>query len=85
MDDQESNKLYMKHPLSKTLAGWRMALDIFEKYGAGKGRLEIQAEHDILYGPIRLDDLAEDSEDGRTLLGLGWHADTDGECWAYFT
>jgi len=45
------------------------------------------AEHDVIHiwGDVCLDSLPEDSEDGRRLQALGFHADSHLDQWQYFT
>ncbi len=83
----ESDKLYMKDARAKSVEGLIAALAIFAKY-LKKGQKEkffTGASHDVLYFYVDLEKLPEDSEDGRILVGLGFHADEDSENWAYFT
>lgn len=42
-------------------------------------------EHDVIYFYVSPDDLPEDSEHGKRLTALGFHADDDVDTWAYFT
>lgn len=42
------------------------------------------AEHDIFYFPISVEDLPEDSEDGKRLLEIGLHVDSSSEGWATY-
>jgi len=82
---------YLKDPRAKTIEGFRVALDILAKYAKDgeKTSYFCHAEHDILYTGPSLKDVPEDSEEGKTLTGLGFHVneddtDMDNDCWAYF-
>lgn len=44
----------------------------------------LSAEHDILYFPISLEVISEDSEDGKALISLGAHVDSESDSWACF-
>lgn len=43
------------------------------------------AEHDIFYFPATVEDLPEDSDDGKRLIEIGLHVDSDADRWATFT
>lgn len=43
------------------------------------------ADHDIFYFPATAEDLPEDSEDGKRLIEIGLHIDSDTTIWAAFT
>lgn len=89
---------YLKDPRANTIEGWIAALQIFAKYRP-KGlqdRLETHAEHDILFvcdkpEPVDQDEEGEPAfapehqEDAAALDGLGFHWDSDGDCWSKFT
>lgn len=54
-------------------------LQILDKYPNGY----ISAEHDIIYaGPEDISKIT--SEDQKALKKLGWHLDTENNCWATF-
>jgi hypothetical protein len=83
MDDD----LYMTDERRKTVAGFIAALEIFAKY-FGDGLNESYfcgGEHDVIYMYVDIEQCPEDSEDGRLLQSLGWHADSEAGNWAYFT
>jgi len=44
-----------------------------------------QGGHDILYGPGPSDPEAYSPQDQQALEVLGWHWDSEGDCWAAFT
>lgn len=92
---------YLKDPRANTFEGWMIALSIFAKYNEKgvAGRLETASEHDILYLPSKPEPLSAEDEDGdgectwpdetkadaELLDALGFHWDTDVDCWAKFT
>lgn len=80
MTEDESDKLYMSDPRAKSLGAFIEALQIFAKYADVNKRFEINAQHDVIYAPGQPN---EDSEDGKRLIGFGWHWEE--ESWAYFT
>jgi hypothetical protein len=61
-------------------------LQILKKY-AGENSSSIDAQHDVIYAGPSLDELEGrlTEEDRKRLDELGWHEDTEGECWARFT
>lgn len=79
--------LYMSDPKSKSIAALIEALAIVAKYAQNglEERWPVQAEHDVLYLKLDLEKVPEDSEDGRRLIALGFHAEEDVDSWAYFT
>lgn len=44
-----------------------------------------EAEHDIIYFHITADDIARSSDDGKKLIELGFHLDSDIGVWAKYT
>lgn len=45
----------------------------------------VSAEHDNIFSCVSTEDLPEDSEDGRRLIELGWHVDTEYDAgWSKF-
>jgi hypothetical protein len=84
-----SDELYMKDPRSKSVEGFIAGLTILANH-MPKGICEsfaFGAEHDIIHiwGEVTLEKLPPDSEDGRALLALGFHAEEDLDQWGYFT
>lgn len=78
---------YMKDPRAKTFEGFVTAIEILAKY-AEKGMQEsfaFEAEHDIIYSHVSLEQVPEDSDDGKLLNALGWHAEHSIAVWAYYT
>lgn len=71
----------------KTIATFRLALDIFAEYEkeGENASFIFEAEHDIIYSHLSTETVPEDSADGMILLKLGWHAATDTDTWAYYT
>lgn len=71
----------------KTIEGLIEALQIIAKYNGGglKAQFILMAEHDIIWMDSDLGPPAEDSDDGKRLIELGWHYDRSAEVWAYFT
>lgn len=67
--------------------GWVEAFEIFAKYWSRgmKEKFFLEAEHDVIYSHIEADQLPQDSEDGHSLIELGWHLDSETGTWAYFT
>jgi hypothetical protein len=57
-------------------------LEILLKY---KPEGYCEAQHDILYGPGSSDPEDYSPEDQKALEALGWHWDTEADCWAAFT
>ena len=78
---------YMSAPESKTIKGFKEALDIVARHhkGGENAKCFTYAEHDIIYFELSLEDVPEDSEEGKRLDALGFHASTEFDCWAYFT
>jgi hypothetical protein len=84
--ESESDKRYMKDPMSKTVEGFINGLHILSRYmEADLGtKFFFGAEHDIVYiytdgNPSQL------TSDGLRLSELGFHWDKDTEQWAYYT
>lgn len=71
----------------KTIEGLIEAFQIIAKYNSDglKEKFVLMAEHDIVWVDSDLGPPAEDSEDGKRLIELGWHYDESAEAWAYFT
>lgn len=44
----------------------------------------VSAEHDVIYGPGPGDPDAVTEEDRERLEELGWHLDSEADCWARF-
>lgn len=67
--------------------GWVETFEILAKYMSNgmQTKFFLEAEHDVIYSHISADDVPANSEDGLRLVELGWHLDSDIECWAYFT
>lgn len=94
LPEGESDDLYMKDPKAKSVAGFIEALGILAKYmKAGVDTAHFSAaEHDVFYvstdyakdGDYEAEP-AENSEDGRRLVMLGWHFDGETDGWAYST
>lgn len=61
-------------------------LQILQKY-AGKESDRIDAQHDVIYAGPNLEELEGKitEEDKAKLEELGWHEDSEGDCWARFT
>lgn len=61
-------------------------LQILKKYQNVGRSYGVNAEHDVLYCGPSLTDLEGKltEEDRKELERLGWHEDSEGECWAIF-
>ena len=81
-----SDDLYKSDPRAKTAEGFITALHIFSKYwenGLAQSFF-MGGEHDTIHiWEVDLEDLPEDSEDGKLLTALGFAIHDDG--WVYFT
>lgn len=77
---------YMKDPRAHTFEAWVEMNLIFQKHNSEADNPDpiTAAEHDVIYIGIG-EEVAEDSEDGVILLGLGFHWDESVDCWARFT
>lgn len=82
---KEQDNLYMSHPKHKSVAGFRLALDVFAKYlqTGEEQTFFCEAAHDVFFVHVNNEELPEDSEDGKLLISLGWHVEED--AWSYFT
>ncbi len=62
-------------------------LQILKKYVKKERDVGLSAEHDVIYAGPMLDELEGKltPEDKKRLEELGWHEDSEGECWARFT
>ena len=58
------------------------ALQILQRYEEGYSYL--QGEHDVILSSISSQMLAENTDDGRALVMLGWHVDSDDQCWSIY-
>ena len=89
---------YLKDPRANTFEGWIAAFQIFAKYQPEglQSNLDTASEHDILYlctkpEPIGKDEegeymfAAEHEQDAEELDQLGFHWDSQGDCWSKFT
>lgn len=62
-------------------------MQILMKYQKPDDVFGVSAEHDVIYCGPMLDELEgklTDAEKER-LEELGWHTDSEGDCWAHFT
>ena len=78
-------KGYLSNPKSGTIGGMIDALNIFAKHsdnGALMAPLKWSATDDMLTGAKYPE---ADSEDGHTLITLGWCWSNEYDCWGYFT
>ncbi len=82
-----SDEIYNSDPRAKSLEGFIAALEILAKHESEglQTKYSLDAQHDIIYAGPSINDIPEDSQDGILLQALGWHANEDEECWAYFT
>lgn len=68
----------------RSISNFIKGLEILSKY-FDDGLEEtyfLGAEHDVIYIYVDLEDLPEDSDDGKLLIEYGFHT---GEGWEYFT
>jgi len=73
--------------IANSIEGHINALLIISKYepnGIGQ-KFFLEAEHEVIYSHVGREALAEDSNDGKSLIELGWEVDPDTGLWAYYT
>lgn len=85
MTFEEAKQFLEKHHEGEYLKdekGFFEGINILNKY-VEKWGYNVAAEHDIIYLPGDVEKMTE--EDILKLYRLGFHLDSDGEGWAYFT
>ena len=92
LDEEESGRLYMSDPKAKSVTAFIEALTILARYMDNhiESKHFSAAGHDVFYVNTESDEdgqarPGEDSDDGRRLVALGWHLDSESDGWAYFT
>jgi hypothetical protein len=86
LSEPESEKRYMKDPMSNTVDGFARGLYILSKYMKENSNTKYfcGAEHDIIY--IYTENAPDpESPEGLRLSELGFHWNEDCEGYAYFT
>ena len=70
----------------KTIGAFIYALKLFSKYEREgmETKYFLEPGHDIIYGGS-IDKITPETTDGQILEYLGWHVDSEFDCWAYFT
>lgn len=60
-------------------------LDVLRKYLKEGDEGEVEAQHDIIFASPGITYDETSPEDRAKLEELGWHFDSEGDCWAKFT
>lgn len=83
----EQQKPSMPHPYAHTIVGFILALDVIARHSKQgvHQKYFLDAGHEIIYSYVTAEEVPEGSADGDLLTGLGWHLDSDCDCWSCFT